>query len=68
MSLNINQTPASTCPICGENLNAATQVNNEAVKPEPGDVSVCFVCGEISIFGPDLKLTAAKESDLAVGP
>lgn len=41
------------CPYCGHMLDT-----HNAVKgiPEPGDISICFYCGEIMIFSEYLSL------------
>lgn len=41
------------CPSCDIPLTAATGVENEN-KPEEGDISICFNCGEILTFNVDL--------------
>ncbi|MES2569435.1 MAG: hypothetical protein V4710_05200, partial [Verrucomicrobiota bacterium] len=58
MRLNIPDAPnipPSACPACGKILNSASGVN-EAFVPDPGTISVCFDCAEISEFDADLKL------------
>ncbi|MCK1670354.1 hypothetical protein [Bradyrhizobium sp. 150] len=42
------------CRDCGELLDGATGVG--ANRPRPGNVSVCFYCGHISVFADDLSL------------
>lgn len=42
---------------CGKALDAATSATTAAhVDPKAGDVSVCFYCGRLYQFGPDLGL------------
>lgn len=65
MTLNSNEVPASACPACGTVQDAATHKDNEAVAPTEGDFSVCFDCGAICTFGPDLQLQYAAETDMA---
>lgn len=39
-----------SCRICGYGLNNATFMGLDDHPPEPGDVSMCAKCGELSIF------------------
>lgn len=32
------------CPVCGTTLDAATALDGEEIKPNPGDVSICIKC------------------------
>lgn len=40
---------------CGEELDSIKCLNEADCTPSPGDVSVCFVCGTISIFDDNLN-------------
>jgi hypothetical protein len=59
-----NRVPASLCPACSAVLDAAS--GDGIVRP--GDLSVCFTCGEILVFDRDLKIAAADMSVLAQDP
>jgi hypothetical protein len=53
------------CPMCGRLSTAATSVDRSAdPRPTPGDVSLCFGCGEILVYGDDLKLRAPELEEL----
>jgi hypothetical protein len=39
-----------TCDNCGVQINAATSVGSLSDEPVPGDASVCWYCGHLSIF------------------
>jgi hypothetical protein len=58
------RTPVSRCPHCGYRMDAVSQIGVERPpRPEPGDLTVCFGCGEALQFGPRLamqKITAAQ--------
>ena len=41
----------SRCPSCKYEMDAATSVDGTDIRPNPGDVSVCFNCGEYMAFG-----------------
>jgi hypothetical protein len=43
------------CLKCNAPLSAATNHNGDE-KPEPGDVSICIACGDITVFSNDLNL------------
>lgn len=51
------------CPVCDNPLTAATGVDTDA-KPEEGDISICFGCGEILTFNADLTLSKISEEKL----
>jgi len=48
------------CPVCKTTLTAATGVDTDA-KPEAGDISICYKCGEILTF--TTRLTHKKMSE-----
>ena len=53
------QIPATTCPICKHNLNAAQLMDGRRPQGHtPGDLGVCYLCGGILEVGPDQVLTA----------
>lgn len=47
------------CPHCGSLNDGATEMHLEAVRPKPGDWSMCFECAGISVFTEDLHLRAS---------
>jgi hypothetical protein len=53
----------SSCPHCLEPNDGATGL--EAQNPNEGDVSICFYCAEISVFGKNLGLLKPSPSKLA---
>ncbi len=56
--------PVSACPSCGYKIEEATFIGKKTKKPKPGDFSLCFKCGEILCFKPDLTVRAAELNDL----
>lgn len=40
----------STCPCCGYEFDAATDVRQEGSVPEAGDFTICFNCASILVF------------------
>jgi hypothetical protein len=60
------------CPNCGTRMDAAAFANNaQHVEPKGGDVSLCFHCGQFTIFNDDLNLrlpTPAESARLASDP
>ena len=45
------------CPQCGSVINAARGCGDDADKsPDPGDVSICVVCGSYLIFDDNIKV------------
>jgi hypothetical protein len=48
--------PDDRCPACGYVLDACTGVpGNESERPSPGDVALCFGCGEVLYFDVQMK-------------
>ena len=45
----------SICPTCGKILDAVSAEDGTG-SPEPGDITVCFYCGEILNFSDDMIL------------
>jgi len=66
--LNTTKTPKSICPGCDRNLDAATWVESGPVVPVRGDISVCFYCGEVSVFNEDLRLRPITELEIEMIP
>lgn len=50
--------PSQHCPSCGHHMDATTDPSGNAHSPQPGDVSLCFYCGDLSWFGSNLMLKA----------
>jgi hypothetical protein len=38
------------CPFCRAIIDAVSEVNNEPVTPDDGDISLCWNCGEWMVF------------------
>lgn len=60
MTTRINGTD---CPYCGKGCDAVTGVNNEGTA-SPGDVSICWYCGEVALFGAELDLRKPTPQEL----
>jgi hypothetical protein len=58
--------PTTPCPSCGELLDAATSMLEDAV-PSDGDINVCIQCGHIMVFenGQPRNLTDAEMYQIA---
>lgn len=44
------------CPNCGRTQEVHSSANNDGAMPEPGDISICFGCTGIAMYGLDLQL------------
>lgn len=58
--------PTDVCPSCGCVFDRVTGITERFV-PKPGDVTICFSCGAVLMFGPDMRTEAAPpdvEADL----
>jgi hypothetical protein len=60
--------PTSCCPSCGKTLNAATHINFTTPEPKPGDLSVCFYCGDLACYNDILVLEPASPEMLVLVP
>jgi hypothetical protein len=51
--------PIQLCPKCGATLSGATSADaGRAIRPKPGDVTVCMYCAQLLMFGEGLSLVA----------
>jgi hypothetical protein len=63
--------PIDPCVECGKPLDAATFLMDDKVKPNPGDISICFYCGHMTVFTDDMhrrELTPEEIHDIAGDP
>jgi len=61
----VNNELVTTCPYCGRQNEL--HFNVAGASPSPGDISLCWKCGEAAKFGLDLslsKLTVEQKADL----
>jgi hypothetical protein len=61
--MTATRTPRNYCLDCGKRIDAATAVSEDAV-PNSGDISVCFYCGHIMIFAPDMTVRSLTDSEM----
>lgn len=61
--LVITQTPSDRCRRCGAGLNFASCMTGPSV-PGPGDVTLCFDCGEPYRFTDDLHVEPLELEEL----
>jgi hypothetical protein len=55
--------PWVPCPYCAAPLDAATNFTGDG-GPKPGDVSLCFTCSGLLVFGRDLKPVKPTPAEL----
>lgn len=53
----------TACPWCGYQNNAHTDVARAGHRPRPGDVSICSMCVEVSIFTADTSLRKPTDDE-----
>lgn len=53
--------PDCACPHCGKVQDAASGLSSHY--PEPGDISVCFDCAGVSVFGENGARTRWPEDE-----
>lgn len=59
------RTPKSRCPHCGYLTDTVSTIAGRVPRPCPGDLSVCFGCGEALQFDRRLRLTTITAAELA---
>lgn len=62
--MTITRLKPHRCPHCGKRLNAAGTTDGADARPEPGDCTMCFGCGEWCVFADDLSLRKPSEDEL----
>ena len=53
--------PESPCRTCGAIVEFATTKDDS--RPSPGDLSICFYCRTLSVFGDDLRLREPTDEE-----
>lgn len=56
--------PETPCPYCAGVLEAATPAKPDEPEPEPGDITICFTCAGILVFGHDLSPREPSRAEL----
>lgn len=59
------RTVKTNCPICGKNIDAASNVYDDNLTPKEHDLSVCIYCGSFNFYNADLSLRAASDEEIA---
>lgn len=54
----------TTCPTCGYKLDAASHLEDQTVRPSPGDFTVCFNCAGLLRFDEDCQPVSTVATDL----
>lgn len=54
--MNKNFVRENTCPFCSHKTDSAFNEENENIKPNPGDIALCLMCGEVSEFDHNMIL------------
>lgn len=57
--------PVSICPHCGQRFECATALQQEG-GPGPGDVSICWTCGELAMFDDEMRLRAPTAEEAVI--
>jgi hypothetical protein len=70
--LNDVETIPTRCPYCGYKVDRASHVGEEQASPKPGDVSICMLCANVSLYVDDLgnvrKATPEEVKELEANP
>jgi hypothetical protein len=56
---------AMPCPYCGYSIDSAADVQASAMRPRPGDFSVCFGCAGVLVFDAEGGLRLPTEAERA---
>lgn len=60
-----HKVPENFCAKCGTKLSGATFVGREDFYPEAGNLSICAVCYNVTVYDADLKLVEPPAELLA---
>jgi len=52
------------CSNCQHLLDAATNLENEKVEPNDGDISICVYCGQIGQYSSDGSISPMREDQM----
>lgn len=66
MDWKTTKLPASRCPLCGLESNAAS--SPEGATPDPGDITICMHCAGLLVFTDDMRLRTATNAEIAELP
>ena len=58
--METTRTDEQFCPYCGHLIDAHSTKDGT---PSPGDISICFYCGEVMIFSKYLSLIKCTDKD-----
>ena len=58
-----HEIPGGVCVNCGKTVDWAFSIGSDAV-PEPGDITVCGLCGHIMAFSEDLTLRELSDEEI----
>ena len=59
--------PHGVCVVCGHHFDLASNATGER-GPQPGDASVCVVCGDVTFFDEEMRRRPATPEELAEMP
>ena len=60
---NHDLTAECLCPNCMSRIDSATSAFGDKARPGPGDLSVCFYCGQPMMFKDDMRLRLLTEQE-----
>jgi hypothetical protein len=52
------------CETCLHVLDGATAIDGSEIKVKEGDVSICFYCGQISVFTKEFNLRKITDEEM----
>jgi hypothetical protein len=55
--------PYSKCCNCGKEMDGAGSVGGDR-GPQPGDISICFYCHHLQIYGGDMRLRELNSDEM----
>ena len=59
---------ATTCPECGAMLDDATNMEDDSLKPEPGDISCCIECAVVLEYQDDMQMRKLSADEFLALP
>ena len=59
----MNKLKPNKCLKCGKVLDGCSSLEDDTLSPNPGDITVCYYCGEIYKFSKELDIEAVSKSE-----
>jgi hypothetical protein len=58
------ETPICKCLACGYLVDSVSNLTTDERKPQPGDISICLMCGHLMGFNLDLTVRELTDAEM----